>query len=197
MNGVESPGASASGSRPSAIPRRRHTAYSTPEKRAIASSGMDGFAAKPLSPEKIKATIQNLSGPLRAGSSIQIRTAEEPPTRALDLSIFRYMADQNPERVRQLAEEFIAALDKDVVRSPRPCAPAASRIRAGRPIAFSPRPRWFRHQGRRRRRHDPGGRRNGDLETPRATLASFEAEVAPSGGFAFRSRNALSLENPC
>ena len=167
-------------------PPERHTlvvattAYSTPEKRRdCLEAGKDGFAAKPLSPEKIKATIQNLSGPLRAGSSIQIRAAEEPPTRALDLSIFRYMADQNPERVRQLAEEFIAALDKDVAR-------LAEAVRAGSV------------ENTRRQAHRilsqtalvsatkvaavaatiQEAARNGDLETPRATLASFEAEVA-------------------
>ena len=42
------------------------TAFSTPEKRSeCLAAGMDGFAAKPLSPEKLKATIQNLSRPPR------------------------------------------------------------------------------------------------------------------------------------
>jgi HPt (histidine-containing phosphotransfer) domain-containing protein len=140
---------------------------------------MDGFTAKPLSPEKIKATIQNLSGPLRAGSSIQIRTAEEPPRTALDLSIFRYMADHQPDRVRQLAEEFITALDKDV-------ALLAEAIRTGS------------IENTRRQAHRilsqtalisaaqvaavattiQEAARNGDLETPRSVLTSFEAEVA-------------------
>jgi len=167
-------------------PPERHTlvvattAYSTPEKkRDCLEAGMDGFAAKPLSPEKIKATIQNLSGPLRAGSSIQIRTAEEPPRKTLDLSIFRYMADQQPEKVRQLAEEFITALDKDI-------ALLAEAVRAGS------------SENTRRQAHRilsqtalisatsvaavattiQEAARNGDIESPRATLTSFEAEVA-------------------
>jgi len=167
-------------------PPERHTliiattAYSTPEKRRdCLEAGMDGFAAKPLSPEKIKATIQNLSGPLRAGSSIQIRAAEEPPRKTLDLSIFRYMADQKPEKMRQLAEEFITALDKDV-------ALLAEAVRAGSV------------ENTRRQAHRilsqtalisaarvaavattiQEAARNGDIETPRSTLASFEAEVA-------------------
>ena len=167
-------------------PPERHTlvvattAYSTPEKRRdCLEAGMDGFAAKPLSPEKIKATIQNLSGPLRAGSSIQIRTADEPPRKTLDLSIFRYMADQQPDKIRQLAEEFITALDKDV-------ALLAEAVRAGS------------SENTRRQAHRilsqtalisatsvaavatsiQEAARNGDVETPRSTLTSFEAEVA-------------------
>ena len=167
-------------------PPERHTlviattAYSTPEKRRdCLEAGMDGFAAKPLSPEKIKATIQNLSGPLRAGSSIQIRAAEEAPRKALDLSIFRYMADQNSDRMRQLAEEFITALDKDV-------ALLAEAVRGGS------------IENTRRQAHRilsqtalisaaqvaavatsiQEAARNGDIETPRAALSSFEAEVA-------------------
>ena len=32
-----------------------------------------------------------------------------------DLSIFGYMSDQKPEKMRQLVEQFITTLDKDVV----------------------------------------------------------------------------------
>ena len=167
-------------------PPERHTlvvattAYSTPEKRHdCLEAGMDGFAAKPLSPEKIKATIQNLSGPLRAGSSIQIRTAEEAPRKTLDLSIFRYMADQQTDKVRQLAEEFITALDKDV-------SLLAEAIKGGS------------IENTRRQAHRilsqtalisatqvaavatsiQEAARSGDIETPRSVLSSFEAEVA-------------------
>jgi signal transduction histidine kinase/CheY-like chemotaxis protein len=167
-------------------PPERHTlvvattAYSTPEKRRdCLEAGMDGFAAKPLSPEKIKATIQNLSGPLRAGSSIQIRLAEEPPHKTLDLSIFEYMSDRNPGKLRQLAEEFITALDKDV-------ALLATAISAGNV------------ETTRRQAHRilsqtalisaaqvaavattiQEAARNGDIEAPRSALGSFEAEVA-------------------
>ncbi|MFA5057619.1 MAG: ATP-binding protein, partial [Opitutaceae bacterium] len=177
-------------------PPERHTlviattAYSTPEKRHdCLEAGMDGFAAKPLSPEKIKATIQNLSGPLRAGSSIQIRTAEEPPRKTLDLSIFRYMADQKPEKMRQLAEEFITALDKDV-------ALLSEAVRTGS------------IENTRRQAHRilsqtalisasqvaavattiQEAARNGDIETPRSVLTSFEAEV---GGLKENLRAAL------
>jgi len=167
-------------------PPERHTlivattAYSTAEKRRdCLEAGMDGFAAKPLSPEKIKATIQNLSGPLRAGSSIQIRATEEPPRKTLDLSIFRYMADQQPEKMRRLAEEFITALDKDV-------SLLAEAVRAGST------------ENTRRQAHRilsqtaliaasevaaiatsiQEAARNGDIETPRARLSAFEAAVA-------------------
>jgi CheY-like chemotaxis protein len=167
-------------------PPERHTlvvattAYSTPEKRRdCLEAGMDGFAAKPLSPEKIKATIQNLSGPLRAGSSIQIRVAEEPPHKTLDLSIFEYMSDRNPEKMRTLTEEFIAALDKDV-------ALLAGAVGAGNV------------ETTRRQAHRilsqtalisatqvaavattiQEAARNGDIEAPRSALGSFEAEVA-------------------
>jgi len=167
-------------------PPERHTliiattAYSTPEKRRdCLEAGMDGFAAKPLSPEKIKETIQNLSGPLRAGSSIQVRKPEETPLRALDLSIFRFMSDQNPKKFQQLVEDFITALDKDT-------ALLAEAVRAGN------------IEKTRRQSHRilsqialistaPGtmavstiqeAARNGDTEMARSALKLFESEVS-------------------
>ena len=167
-------------------PPERHTlviattAYSTPEKRHdCLAAGMDGFAAKPLSPEKIRATIENLSGPLRAGSSIQVRAPEETPPKTLDLSIFRFMSDQKPKKMQQLVEDFIAALDKDV-------ALLAEAVRAGS------------SENTRRQAHRilsqvalisatqaaavittiQEAARNGDIETPRSVLSAFETEVA-------------------
>ncbi|HUJ43300.1 MAG TPA: ATP-binding protein [Opitutaceae bacterium] len=167
-------------------PPERHTliiattAYSTPEKRRdCLEAGMDGFAAKPLSPEKIKATIQNLSGPLRAGSSIQIRAAEEPPRKTLDLSIFRYMADQKPEKMRQLAEEFITALDKDVallVEAVRAGSVENTRRQAHRILSQTALISAAQVAAVATTIQEAA--RNGDLETPRSALASFEAEVA-------------------
>jgi HPt (histidine-containing phosphotransfer) domain-containing protein len=140
---------------------------------------MDGFAAKPLSPEKIRATIQNLSGPLRAGSSIQVRAPEETPHKNLDLSIFHFMSDQKPKKMQQLVEDFIAALDKDI-------ALLIEAVRAGS------------SENTRRQAHRilsqvalisasqaasvittiQEAARNGDIETPRSVLSSFETEVA-------------------
>ena len=140
---------------------------------------MDGFAAKPLSPEKIRATIQNLSGPLRAGSSIQVRVAEEAPPKSLDLSIFRFMSDKKPKKMQQLVEDFIAALEKDI-------ALLNEAVRAGS------------SEDTRRQAHRilsqvalisatqaasvittiQEAARNGDIETPRSVLGSFETEVA-------------------
>jgi signal transduction histidine kinase/DNA-binding NarL/FixJ family response regulator len=167
-------------------PPERHTlviattAYSTPEKRRdCLEAGMDGFAAKPLSPEKIKATIQNLSGPLRAGSSIQIRVAEEPPRKTLDLSIFKYMSDQKPGKMRELAEEFIIALDKDVALLAT--AVGAGNIETTRRQAhriLSQTALISAAQVAAVATTIQEAARNGDIETPRSTLASFEAEVA-------------------
>jgi signal transduction histidine kinase/CheY-like chemotaxis protein/HPt (histidine-containing phosphotransfer) domain-containing protein len=167
-------------------PPERHTlvvattAYSTPEKRRdCLEAGMDGFAAKPLSPEKIKATIQNLSGPLRAGSSIQIRVAEEPPHKTLDLSIFGYMSDQKPGKMRQLAEEFIIALDKDVALLA--AAVAAGNIETTRRQAhriLSQTALISATQVAAVATTIQEAARNGNIETPRSTLGSFEAEVA-------------------
>jgi len=167
-------------------PPERHTlivattAYSTPEKRRdCLEAGMDGFAAKPLSPEKIKATIQNLSGPLRAGSSIQIRSAEEAPRSALDLSIFRYMADQQPERMRQLAEEFIAALDKDVaqlVAAVRAGSVENTRRHAHRILSQTALVSATQVAAAATAIQEAA--RAGDVETPRSTITAFEAEVA-------------------
>jgi signal transduction histidine kinase len=95
------------------------TAYSSPEKRRECMvSGMDGFAAKPLSPDKIIATLHNLSGPLRGASSIQIRTPAPTPAAegVPDLSMFEYMADRQPGRLSELVEQFIHALDEDLDR---------------------------------------------------------------------------------
>ncbi|MDD2764619.1 MAG: ATP-binding protein [Opitutaceae bacterium] len=166
-------------------PPERHTlviattAYSTPEKRHdCLEAGMDGFAAKPLSPEKIKATIQNLSGPLRAGSSIQIRTDEEPPRKNLDLSIFRYMADQKPERIRQLAEEFITALDKDVAllgEAVRTGSVETTRRQAHRILSQTA--LIAASQVAAVATTIQEAARNGDIETPRSVLTAFEAEV--------------------
>jgi HPt (histidine-containing phosphotransfer) domain-containing protein len=75
---------------------------------------MDDFAAKPLCPDKIEAMIHNLSE--RAGAAIAAYRGGEPERMDLDLSIFAYMSDRNPERMRQLVEQFIATLDQDVAR---------------------------------------------------------------------------------
>ncbi len=167
-------------------PPERHTlivattAYSTPEKRHdCLEAGMDGFAAKPLSPEKIKATIQNLSGPLRAGSSIQIRASEEAPRSALDLSIFRYMADQQPDRMRQLAEEFIAALEKDVallVSAVRGGSVENTRRQAHRILSQTALVSATQVAAAATAIQEAA--RAGDLETPRSVITAFEAEVA-------------------
>ena len=167
-------------------PPKRHTliiattAYCTPEKRReCLEAGMDGFAAKPLSPEKIKATIQNLSGPLRAGSSIPIRAAEEPPRKTLDLSIFRYLSDQQPEKRRQLTEEFITVLDKDVALLAG--AVGAGNVEATRRQAH----RILSQAALISAVHVAAlaatiqeAARNRDIEMPRSALGSFAAEVA-------------------
>jgi signal transduction histidine kinase/CheY-like chemotaxis protein/HPt (histidine-containing phosphotransfer) domain-containing protein len=167
-------------------PPERHTlivattAYSTLEKRRdCLESGMDGFAAKPLSPEKIKATIQNLSGPLRAGSSIQIRVAEEPPGKTLDLSVFKYMSDQKPGKMRQLAEEFITALDKDVALLATAVADGnieTTRRQAHRILSQTA--LIAATQVATVAATIQEAARDGDIETPRSTLGSFEAEIA-------------------
>jgi signal transduction histidine kinase/ActR/RegA family two-component response regulator/HPt (histidine-containing phosphotransfer) domain-containing protein len=124
------------------------TAFSTAEKRReCMDAGMDGFAAKPLVPEKLKAMIEALREPSRGGFAIEDQesggaqlqcaggkwetglppltadpkpmhdrdaNAGDPPRAVIDLSVFKYMADQKPERMSQLVETFIAALDKDV-----------------------------------------------------------------------------------
>ena len=167
-------------------PPERHTlivattAYSTPEKRReCLEAGMDGFAGKPLSPEKITATLRNLSGPLWAGSSIQVRVEEEAPPKDIDLSIFRYMSDQKPEKLKQLVGEFIAALDTDV-------ALLAEAVRAG--SAENTRRQAHRilsqlalvsaTQAAAVAARIQEAARAGDIEAARSVLSSFEAEVA-------------------
>ncbi|OHE89207.1 MAG: hypothetical protein A3G75_04470 [Verrucomicrobia bacterium RIFCSPLOWO2_12_FULL_64_8] len=155
------------------------TAYSTPEKkRECLEAGMDGFAAKPLSPEKIKATIQNLSGPLRAGSSIQIRPAQEAPRKILDLSVIQYMADQQPERVRQLVEEFIATLDKDVallVAAVKDCNTETTRRQAHRILSQTGLISATEVAAAAAAIQEAA--RHGDVDTSRTLLPAFEAEI--------------------
>jgi len=156
------------------------TAYSTPEKRSeCLASGMDGFAAKPLSPEKIKATIQNLSGRPGAVPALQTGAAEGPPRRALDLSIFGYLSDQNPAKRRQLVEQFISNLDKDV-------AVLAGAVDAG-DLATTRRQAHLLLSQTALVAATPvatvaatiqEAARKGDIETPRSVLGSFEASVA-------------------
>ena len=156
------------------------TAYSTPEKRRdCIEAGMDGFAAKPLSPEKIKAVIENLSGPLRAGPSIQIRAAGEPPRKALDLSILRFMSDQDPGKLHALAEEFIAALEKDI-------AALAGAVGAGDSEATRRQAHRILSQTALISASQVAAAataiqeaaRKGDIEAPRSALGLLEAEVA-------------------
>jgi signal transduction histidine kinase/CheY-like chemotaxis protein/sugar lactone lactonase YvrE/HPt (histidine-containing phosphotransfer) domain-containing protein len=252
------------------------TAYCTPDKRRdCLDAGMDGFVAKPLSPEKIKATIQNLRGrrsrlarlpdaigappaepasphPLKnphlcpwakvpsgdrcrsllagdlhlgiasklaptacidtaesatdapgaprsdgpavrpyhqpdsrdsTGASVspplQIHANEEAPNDTLDLAVFRYLSDRQPEKLHEFAEKFIAALDQDV-------AFLAEAVRSGNA------------ENTRRQAHRvlsqtalisasrvaavaaaiQEAARKGDTDTPRSALLVFEAEVA-------------------
>jgi HPt (histidine-containing phosphotransfer) domain-containing protein len=108
-----------------------------------------------------------------------VRAPEETPPKTLDLSIFRFMSDQKPKKMQQLVEDFIAALDKDI-------ALLTEAVRAGS------------SENTRRQAHRilsqvalvsatqaaavvttiQEAARNGDIETPRSVLSSFETEVA-------------------
>ena len=156
------------------------TAYSTPGKRReCLEAGMDDFAAKPLCPEKIKAMIQRLSGRLRADPAIETRRAGEPSRMNLDLSIFAYMSDQKPERMRQLVEQFIVTLDKDVALLVG--AVDAGDIETTRRQAhhlLSQTALVSATQVATVATSIQEAARNGDIETPRSSLDSFEAGIA-------------------
>jgi len=146
--------------------------------------------AKPLSPEKIRATIQNLRSPVRepdssdatgsgASPPFRSRADENAPQQSLDLSIFRYLSEQQPGNLRQFAGKFVAELDQNVtllaeaVRSgdidqtrrqahrilSQTALVSASRVAAAAAVIQE-------------------AARQGDIETPRSALAAFEAEVA-------------------
>jgi CheY-like chemotaxis protein/HPt (histidine-containing phosphotransfer) domain-containing protein len=155
------------------------TAYSTPGKRReCLEAGMDDFAAKPLCPEKIKAMIQRLSGRLRADPAIETRRAGEPSRMNLDLSIFAYMSDQKPERMRQLVEQFIVTLDKDVALLVG--AVDAGDIETTRRQAhhlLSQTALVSATQVATVATSIQEAARNGDIETPRSSLDSFEAGI--------------------
>ncbi len=92
------------------------TAYSTQEKKIeCMHAGMDGFATKPLSPSKIRQTIQNLSGAMKGASSIHVESDQlEEEEADLDMSIITMMADGDPIRERELISKYIITLETDV-----------------------------------------------------------------------------------
>jgi len=115
----------------------------------------------------------------RRRSRLQTRAAEGPPRRALDLSIFRYLSDQNPAKRRQLVEQFISTLDKDV-------AVLAGAVGAG-DLATTRRQAHLLLSQTALVAATPvatvaatiqEAARKGDIETPRSVLGSFEASVA-------------------
>ena len=233
------------------------TAYGTPEtQHECLEAGMDGFVAKPLNPETIKATIQNLriqpwklaclpaaigapppdpskaatgsppgaaEVPTVPGSSadtlpLQVATGArsdlakattgrtpvvagsvliegrarppgapglisgadpEPSQRIIDLSTFRYLSDGQPEKLRQLAGQFIAAFDQDVAllaEAVRSGSVESTRRQAHRILsqtALLSASRLAAVVGAIQE-----AARRGDIETPRRTLPALEAEVA-------------------
>ena len=185
------------------------TAYSTPEKRReCLAAGMDGFAAKPLSPGKLKATIDALGGTGGDGTFIldsevaaestrscsQPRKAEtstaefrsipaHPPRESArtspDLSIFAYMSDQEPGKMRQLVEQFIGTLENDVsllVGAINAGDVEIMRRQAHRLLsqtALVPATRVAAVLGTIQE-----AARNGDINTPRSVLGLLETEVS-------------------
>jgi signal transduction histidine kinase/DNA-binding response OmpR family regulator len=156
------------------------TAYSTPEKRReCLVAGMDDFAAKPLCPGKIKAMIQNLSERAGSGSAIAACRGSEPARMDLDLSIFAYMSDRNPERMRQLVEQFIANLDQDVARLVG--AVDAGDIETTRQQAHNLLSQTALVSARQVATVATAiqeAARNGDIDTPRSRLDSFAAGIS-------------------
>jgi signal transduction histidine kinase/CheY-like chemotaxis protein len=226
------------------------TAFSTPEKRRVClEAGMDAFVSKPLSPEKIKTTIQNLRGrrsrlarlpdaigappsepasphPLKnphlcpwakvpsgdrcrslLAGDLHLKIAsklaptacidtaesatdapgapglksgadEEPPQPNLDLSIFRYLSDQQPDKLRQIAEKFITALDQDVVllaEAVRSGSVENTRRQAHRVLSQTALISAARVASAAAVIQEAA--RKGDVETPRSAFAAFETEV--------------------
>jgi len=217
------------------------TAFSTPEKRReCMEAGMDGFAAKPLNPERLLATIQTLRGPHRASpaaiethgaakadtpglarangtgdlpatascarrstpandllpqnrgldgreatnsqpapASGESTRAGPPARRPLDLSIFGYMAEQRPEKMRALIGKFIATLDSDVAQLVR--AVGAGDREITRRMAhhlLSQTALVSATQLAAVAATIQEAARNGDVDTPRSVVGLFETEVA-------------------
>jgi HPt (histidine-containing phosphotransfer) domain-containing protein len=97
----------------------------------------------------------------------------------LDLSIFGYMSDQKPEKMRQLVEQFIVTLDHDAALLVR--AVDAGDIEATRRQAHH----LLSQTALVSATHVATvattiqeAARNGDIETPRSRLASFETGIA-------------------
>jgi signal transduction histidine kinase/CheY-like chemotaxis protein/HPt (histidine-containing phosphotransfer) domain-containing protein len=105
--------------------------------------------------------------------------ARDPSPMNLDLSIFGYMSDQKPEKMRQLVEQFIVTLDHDAALLVR--AVDAGDIEATRRQAHH----LLSQTALVSATHVATvattiqeAARNGDIETPRSRLASFETGIA-------------------
>ena len=97
----------------------------------------------------------------------------------LDLSIFGYMSDQKPEKMRQLVEQFIITLDKEVALLVR--AVDAGDIETTRRQAhhlLSQTALVAAKQVATLVTTIQEAARNGDIETPRSRLDSFEEGIA-------------------
>ena len=166
------------------------TAYCTMEKqRDCLEAGMDGFVAKPLSPEKIRTTVRDLRSPCQQADSrdspsagvsppLQIQANEEAPRQTLDLSIFRYLSDEQPDKLRQFAEKFVAGLDQDVallIEAVRSGNIEHTRRQAHRILSQTALVSASRVAALVTAIQEAA--RKGDIETPRSALAAFEAEV--------------------
>ena len=105
--------------------------------------------------------------------------AREPSCMNLDLSIFGYMSDQKPEKMRQLVEQFIITLDKEVAMLVR--AVDAGDIETTRQQAhhlLSQTALVAAKQVATLVTTIQEAARNGDIETPRSRLDSFEEGIA-------------------
>jgi HPt (histidine-containing phosphotransfer) domain-containing protein len=191
---------------------------------------MDEFVSKPLSPEKIRTTIQSLRGPSSkpaelpdtigrarppavaeamtgmpgapgsksdgqavrpydqprsrdstvAGVSLplQVNANAQAPCQTLDLSIFHYLSDQQPDKLRQIAEKFITALDQDVVllaEAVRSGSVENTRRQAHRVLSQTALISAARVASAAAVIQEAA--RKGDVETPRSAFAAFETEV--------------------
>lgn len=99
------------------------TAYSTARDRdTCLAAGMDGFVAKPITPEKLRAALEALGVDTPA-------SADDPApslVQGIDLGMIRHLSDGTPAGMRRELAQFAASLDQ-AMGSLREAARARSR----------------------------------------------------------------------
>jgi signal transduction histidine kinase/DNA-binding response OmpR family regulator len=98
------------------------TAFATEDQRqACIAAGMDGFVAKPLTPERILETLRGTSDARRPAPAVEVEApapVTPPPTeREFDLSLLQSLSDGSPAENARLVRDYLEAGAADLRRA--------------------------------------------------------------------------------